>query len=527
MQTEDGSIIHQCLNGESEAFGVLVDKYKAGIYAFVYGKLGSFQDAQDVTQEVFEHAYRGLRSLRRWERFAFWLFRIASNRCKMWARSQSRRPDSEFIEDQDPKILEVPSLNSYRESQMDESLRQALDSLPEAYHEVLMLHYFGGMTIKDIAGAVGASPTAIGVRLSRARAQLKEEMIAMMDTAFEGQKLQASFTFRIVEAVKRIKINPMPRTAGLPWGLSLAAGIMVAVMTLGSQMAIHQLSEPLVFPGEITPEVREMPVDILGAPGTSITAGKQGDIGGGGIDPRNPQNTFLLAPAMGGGTWTQKDGMPTARSYSGAAVVDGKIYVIGGVVTKNPNIPTRHAQTTAAVEEYDPTTDTWDRKADMPTERAWLATSAVNGIIYAIGGWIGWDEGRFFSIVEAYDPAAGKWTRKADMSAPRETCAVTVDGKIYAIGGFRWPQTLSIVEVYDPATDRWTRKTDMPTARELHAACVVDGRIYVSGGTPIHNSLLCLPTVEIYAPATDTWAQASDMPWPRMGHSASVVIPPV
>ena len=52
MRTDDGSIIYECLNGEPEAFGVLVDKYKEGIYAYVYHKLGDFQDAQDVAQEV-------------------------------------------------------------------------------------------------------------------------------------------------------------------------------------------------------------------------------------------------------------------------------------------------------------------------------------------------------------------------------------------------------------------------------------------------------------------------------------------
>ena len=79
MRTEDGCIIRRCLEGEPEAFGLLVDKYKAGVYAFVYVKLRNFQDAQDVTQEVFLQAYRGLRSLRRWESSASWLYRIARN----------------------------------------------------------------------------------------------------------------------------------------------------------------------------------------------------------------------------------------------------------------------------------------------------------------------------------------------------------------------------------------------------------------------------------------------------------------
>lgn len=57
MRTEDGRIIQECINGESEAFGMLVDKYKEGIYAFFYNKLRNFQDVQDVTQEVFLKAY--------------------------------------------------------------------------------------------------------------------------------------------------------------------------------------------------------------------------------------------------------------------------------------------------------------------------------------------------------------------------------------------------------------------------------------------------------------------------------------
>jgi RNA polymerase sigma factor (sigma-70 family) len=117
VRTEDGRIIQRCLNGEPEAFGLLVDKYKAGIYAFVYAKLRDFHDAQDVTQEVFIKAYRDLRSLRQWESFVFWLYRIASSHCGKWLRARSRRPDQEFIEDQAPKTLEDRSIDSYRQNQ--------------------------------------------------------------------------------------------------------------------------------------------------------------------------------------------------------------------------------------------------------------------------------------------------------------------------------------------------------------------------------------------------------------------------
>jgi len=516
MRTEDGCIIRECLNGKPEAFGVLVDKYKEGIYAFVYAQLRNFHDAQDVTQEVFVEAYRGLRSLRRWESFGFWIYRIARRRCLLWFRARSKRVDREFIEDQDPKVIDAPALDSYRVDGLSESVQDALNSLPETYREVLMLYYFGGMNSVDIAKALGTSPTAIRHRLSRARARIKEEMITMMDTAFEEHKLPSGFTFRIVEAVKRIKINPMPRTAGLPWGLSLAAGIAVVVMTLGSQMAIYQRPTPLAFPGKTeTLKAREMSVDILSGPQTSVMAGKQGDTDGVGIDPRSPQNASLLAPAKGGGTWTQKADMPTARELAGSAVVDGKIYVIGGATVSMGH--------TAVVEEYDPATDTWTKRADMPTARQGVVAAAVDGIIYAITG----NRGRELSTVEAYDPATDTWTTKADIPSPRnQSAAAVVDGIIYVIGGqfgVGNVEVLSAVEAYDPATDTWTTKADMPTARYWHAACVVDGRIYVSGGSPVWNSDICLPTVEVYDPATDTWTQASDMPRSRISHTATVV----
>jgi len=74
MRTDDSSIIQACLNGEPEAFGVLVDKYKAGIYAYVYARINNFHDAQEMTQEIFISAFRGLHSLKKYESFSFWLF---------------------------------------------------------------------------------------------------------------------------------------------------------------------------------------------------------------------------------------------------------------------------------------------------------------------------------------------------------------------------------------------------------------------------------------------------------------------
>ena len=105
MRTEDGYVITKCLNGEPEAFGFLMDKYKGSVYAFAYSKLRDFHDAEDVTQAVFIKAYQKLRSLRRWDNFLAWLYAITSNMCKNWIRSKASRPDSEFVEDQNAEAL--------------------------------------------------------------------------------------------------------------------------------------------------------------------------------------------------------------------------------------------------------------------------------------------------------------------------------------------------------------------------------------------------------------------------------------
>ncbi len=179
MRTEDGYIIQQCLDGNSAAFGLLVEKYKKGIYALAYSDLRNFHDAQDITQEVFIKAYQKLRTLKRWDNFVGWLYRITSNECKMLIRARSRRPDQEFMGDQDQDILDHPAMDSHRESAMYESVREALDSLPEIYSQVLTLRYFGGMNIREISRFLGTSPSTIDRRLKEARIRLKEEMIVM------------------------------------------------------------------------------------------------------------------------------------------------------------------------------------------------------------------------------------------------------------------------------------------------------------------------------------------------------------
>ena len=123
------------------------------------------------------------------------------------------------------------------------------------------------------------------------------------------------------------------------------------------------------------------------------------------------------------------------------------IYTIGGRLGIGSAVPN--------VEEYDPATDTWTRKADMPAARHGFSASVVNDRAYIIGGCLG----RYFSTVEEYDPANDTWTKKADMPTARAFLSTSVaNGRIYAFGGAIPPrepgpfltEILSAVEEYTP-----------------------------------------------------------------------------
>ena len=235
--------------------------------------------------------------------------------------------------------------------------------------------------------------------------------------------------------------------------------------------------------------------------------------------------------------WTRKADMPTARSGFATCIVNGKIYAIGGEVDKFGDI------SIAVMEMYDPKTDTWERKADMPTARSGVSTSVVDGKIYAIGGaeikkrkiGPGWGyDVKELPTVEMYDPATDTWTQKADMPTPRSTSTCVVDGKIYAIGGTAFnnvkkkkPWRLDTVEVYDPVTDTWAKAKKMNHVRSGAAISVVDGKIYVMGGTgwpqiPFHPGPF-LSSMEVYNPKTNQWREIGDMPAAKSSHTASVI----
>jgi uncharacterized protein (TIGR02246 family) len=200
-------------------------------------------------------------------------------------------------------------------------------------------------------------------------------------------------------------------------------------------------------------------------------------------------------------------------------VVNGKIYAIGGGAGSSSSYSS--VETFSTVEEYDPATNTWTRKADMPTARGFHSANVVDGKIYVIGGSPRAPFQGSVPTVEVYEPATDTWTRKNNMPSSRSAgFSSVVDGKIYCFGGYGRRR----VDEYNPVTDTWTEKANMPTYRTALSTSVVDGKIYTIGGyIPGVSGYPGVTIVEVYDPATDTWTTAPDMPTGRFGPRTSVV----
>ena len=232
-------------------------------------------------------------------------------------------------------------------------------------------------------------------------------------------------------------------------------------------------------------------------------------------------------------TWQRVADMPTARTGTRAAVVNGRIYVLAGKAAKDNQAV--NFKTWKVVEMYDPQTDTWVRKQDMFLRRESFGIGVVAGKIYAIGGNVHPgdrkpDEPRRVDLVEVYDPATDTWAKRADMPTRRNSVkAAVIRDTLYVIGGSGWPPdgqggpALATIEAYHPKTNRWRKKPDMPNLRWLFSTVVVDEKIYLIGGTDLQSGDRGPAPVEVYDPATERWRLLPGMPTIRRPFAVAAV----
>jgi N-acetylneuraminic acid mutarotase len=218
------------------------------------------------------------------------------------------------------------------------------------------------------------------------------------------------------------------------------------------------------------------------------------------LAPRKPQ------PAA---EWRSLPDAPTARLMMAWTVLDGKIWVAGGM---------REGETLQTVESYDPQTGAWQPQPPLPIPLHHATAATYRGEVVVIGGAtdiIADASNKVFALRE------GKWAELPTLQHARAAAAAAVVGdKLVVVGGQNDKQLVAQTEVFDGKS--WTQAADLPTPRE-HLAAVSDGvYVYTVGGrslTADENSA----ALERYDPASGNWEKLADMPSPRGSYGAAFI----
>jgi N-acetylneuraminic acid mutarotase len=241
--------------------------------------------------------------------------------------------------------------------------------------------------------------------------------------------------------------------------------------------------------------------------------------------------------------WITQTAIPTHRSGVAVTSSSSLLYVVGGYPSgaQNPD--------SAAMEAFDPKTDTWATLAPAPTARQGAAAAVIDSDLYFVGGGTGankleptpsaavevatcgpptvrdggGDDGSSDAGSSTSPPASPckltstvTWRTRADLPRARwQLGAAAVNGRIYAIGGNNGYPIADNAEL-DPGLDRWTAKKPMPTARQAAVVAAVANKVYVIAGVGYTdpNSMTYSAANEVYDPATDSWTSRAPIPIP-------------
>ena len=269
MKNNDTHLIQRTLDGDDSAFAELVEKYQKQVHALVWRKIGDFHIAEEITQDTFLKAYQKLGCLKKPQRFASWLYVIATNRCNTWLRKRHLR--KQLLEDKD---IDQTDETTYSEYVVEENERitvvtqrdvvqKLLAKLGESERTIMTLHYFGEMSCTEIGAFMGVSANTVKSRLRRAQHRLQKEE-TMIREALDNYQVSPKLTENIMQEISRTKPNaPSGSKPIVPWAIA-ASTLAVVLLMIGFgdhlYFGIFQKPYSLDATAEMTVEIVDAPI---------------------------------------------------------------------------------------------------------------------------------------------------------------------------------------------------------------------------------------------------------------------------
>jgi RNA polymerase sigma-70 factor (ECF subfamily) len=186
--TPERRLIEQTLAGDDDAFGQLIQRHQRAMFNIAYRMLGDREEAQDVAQEAFWRAYRGLAGFDQSRPLSPWLYRIITNLSLNRLRRnpppsvsmdapQGQREDTEPLQVSDPAAGPRERL---QRAETQTQIRQAILGLAPADRAVIELRHYQGLSYEEIAAVLDTSLSSVKSRLFRARGKLRTELAELM-----------------------------------------------------------------------------------------------------------------------------------------------------------------------------------------------------------------------------------------------------------------------------------------------------------------------------------------------------------
>jgi len=183
MTNKDVSVIvEKVKSGSTGAFEELYHSLFNSVYYVVRKQVSNHDDAMDIVQDVFLVVYQRIHTLKENEAFNSWLYRIAYNHCNNFlSRSRAQSTPLEDVEDflfEDRESF-LPE-ETLENKEIRSQIAQAVSELPEEQKQAILLFYYAGLSVREVAAAMNATENAVKIKLSRARVTLKNKMTLIM-----------------------------------------------------------------------------------------------------------------------------------------------------------------------------------------------------------------------------------------------------------------------------------------------------------------------------------------------------------
>ena len=258
----DVQLIQRILSGDEAAFDVLVQRHQKSVHALAWRKIGDFHDAEEITQDTFLQVYKKLPTLKDPYKFAGWLYVITNRLC--FDRMRQKNLTIQSLEDTPVEEVEKSSYTHYVSEQQHTEVterrraivKKLLEKLPESERTVMILHYLGEMTVKEISKFLGVSVNAIHNRLYRARKRLQEEEALLVQEVLSGVQIPTSVGQNIMQRVADMKLTPQttPKPV-IPWIAFGTAFLLLALLFGASNQYLTRFQRPYSFEAASEPTI--------------------------------------------------------------------------------------------------------------------------------------------------------------------------------------------------------------------------------------------------------------------------------